>query len=321
MEKQLIGVALIALCAAGAGYVFVYPYLSGERQAQKRQAALISAGPGRQASKSVDQAKRRKALADSLNEVGNKKKTVDLGQRIEQAGLDWSKASFLLASAVIGLALGGIGFVLTLKPLVAGGGLLVGAFGLPNWILAYLRNRRTKKFIEEFPGAIDIIVRGVRAGLPLGDCFRVVANETQDPVRQEFKKIVDAQAVGMTMAEAVERFAASVPVAEVAFFAIVISLQQKAGGNLSETLSNLSAVLRDRKKMKEKVKAISSEAKASASIIGSLPFLVGGVVYLTSPDYIMVLFSTSTGNMILAGCLFWMGIGIFIMRQMINFEV
>lgn len=321
MSAKLIGALMMVICVGGVMYALVYPYLSGEIKAQKRQAALTAATSARQgSSRNNEQAKRRKAISDSLNAVDGKKKQVDLEQKIQQAGLEISKGAFFAASGACAVVLGLAVLLLIGSPLAALGALLVGGLGVPNWTLGFLRARRIKKFVHEFPGCIDVIVRGVKAGLPLGDCFRVVASEAPEPVRSEFVKVVEAQSVGMTMGEAVDRFAARVPVPEVSFFSIVINLQQKAGGNLSESLSNLSSVLRDRRKMKEKVKAISTEAKASAWIIGSLPFIVSSIVYFTNPPYMMLLFTTTTGNIIIGGSLFWMSIGVFIMRQMINFD-
>ncbi len=324
MDRQLIVVLLIVLTVGGLMYAFVYPYLSGDIKAQKRQAALTSASSDRAgAGRGVDPAKRRKAIADSLKEVEekHKKKRADLEQRISQAGLTWSKEAFLIGSVVFGLLLAFFLYVVNGDLMVVAGGAIVGMFGLPTWVLSFLRKRRINKFIEAFPGSIDIIIRGVKAGLPVADCFRVIASEGQEPVRGEFRRIVESQAVGLTIGEAVERFADRIPVPEASFFSIVINIQQKSGGNLSEALGNLSRVLRDRKKMKGKVQAMSSEAKASAGIIGSLPFLVGGAVYLTTPSYMMVLFTTNIGKVIIACGLFWMAIGVFIMRKMINFDI
>lgn len=325
MDRQIAVVVLIGVAVAALMYAFVYPYLSGDIKAQKRQAALTSGSAERGASSrgGVDPAKRRKAIAESLKEVEekNKKKRVDLEQRIMQAGLTVSKEAFLLGSVVFGLLFGFFLYVVNGDPLVAIGGVGVGVLGLPNWLLSFLRKRRIGKFIEEFPGAIDVIIRGVKAGLPVADCFRVIASEGQEPVKSEFRRIVESSAIGLSIGEAVERFAERVPVPEASFFSIVINIQQKSGGNLSEALGNLSRVLRDRKKMKGKVKAMSSEAKASAGIIGSLPFLVGGAVYLTTPSYMMVLFTTNIGKVIIACGLFWMAIGVFIMRKMINFDI
>lgn len=327
MDRQLMIVLLIAVAVGGLMYAFVYPYLSGDVRAQKRQALLAASSSDRKGSArggaASDPAKRRKAIAESLKEIEekNKVKKYDLEQRIEQAGLTISKQAFLMASVGFGLLFGLVLFAVNGQAIVGAGGVLVGIFGMPNWFLSFLRKRRMAKFIEEFPGAIDVIIRGVKAGLPVADCFRMIAVEGQEPVRSEFKTIIESQTIGLSIGEAVERFAERVPVAEASFFSIVINIQQKAGGNLSEALTNLSRVLRDRKKMKAKVQAMSSEAKSSAGIIGSLPFLVAGAVYVTTPSYMMVLFTTMTGKLIIAGCLLWMGIGVFIMRKMINFDI
>jgi tight adherence protein B len=324
MDRQLMIVVLVAVAVAGLMYAFVYPYLSGEAKAQKRAAALLAPNAERvAANKGADPAKRRKLIAESLKEIEaqNKKKKVTLEQRISQAGLSWSREAFLIGSVVFGLGLAGLLFVVNGDPLVVLGAAMVGIFGLPNWLLAFLRKRRIAKFIDAFPGSIDVIIRGVKAGLPVADCFRVIASEGQEPVRGEFRRIIESQAVGLSAGEATERFAERVPVPEASFFSIVINIQQKAGGNLSEALGNLSRVLRDRKKMQGKVKAMSSEAKASAGIIGSLPFLVGGAVYLTTPSYMMVLFTTNIGKVIIVCGLLWMSIGVFIMRKMINFDI
>ncbi len=326
MERQIAVVLLVGLAVAGLMYAFVYPYLSGDIKAQKRQAALTSGTTERTAAQrggGVDPAKRRKAIADSLKDIEtqNKKKNITLEKKMEQAGLSWTKQTFIIASAVFGALLAFFLYVVNGDPLVVLGGAAVGVFGLPQWLIAFLRKRRLAAFINEFPGAIDVIIRGVKAGLPVADCFRVIASEGQDPVRSEFRRIIESQAVGLPIGEAVERFAERVPVPEASFFSIVINIQQKSGGNLSEALGNLSRVLRDRKKMKEKVKAMSSEAKASAGIIGSLPFLVGGAVYLTTPSYMMVLFTTNIGKIIIVCGLLWMAIGVFIMRKMIDFDI
>jgi tight adherence protein B len=201
------------------------------------------------------------------------------------------------------------------------GAAAAGALGLPRWVLNFLRKRRFKKFLNAFPDAVDVIVRGVKAGLPLGDCMRVIAQEAAEPVRTEFRLAIEATGLGLSLGEASERIVERVPVPEASFFSIVINIQQKAGGNLSEALSNLSRVLRERKKLKAKVQAVSSEAKASAGIIGSLPFIVGILVWLISPRYIELLWLTSGGRIVIAVCLTWMLMGCLVMRKMINFSV
>jgi tight adherence protein B len=163
-------------------------------------------------------------------------------------------------------------------------------------------------------------VRGIKAGLPLLDSIRVIVSDAPEPVKTEFRAIVDTQAIGIPLGEACIKLYERIPLPEANFFGIVVAIQQKSGGNLSEALGNLSRVLRDRKKMKAKIKAMSMEAKASAGIIGSLPILVMLIVYITSPDYISLLWTTPTGRMLLAGSAFWMTVGIFSMKKMINFD-
>ena len=182
----------------------------------------------------------------------------------------------MVISAISGLAVAVLAFATSRSLYIAGPAAIIGVFGLPTFILAQMRKRRIAKFLVEFPNAIDIIVRGVKAGLPLGDCLRIIANEASDPVKSEFRMIVETQAMGLSLGEAVDRLAQRVPVTETNFFAIVINIQAKAGGNLSEALGNLSRVLRERKKMKGKIGAMSMEAKASAAIIGVVPFVVVG---------------------------------------------
>ena len=198
---------------------------------------------------------------------------------------------------------------------------MIGGAGLPQYALKWLRARRIAKFIANFPAAIDIIVRGVRSGLPLGDTIRIAAEECVDPVRGEFRKIVQAATVGLTLGEAVERMARSVPVAETNFFSIVISIQGQAGGNLSEALANLSRVLRERKKMKAKIVAMSMEAKASAAIIALVPFLVVAALYVSSPQYISLLWTTTHGRLIAGVALGWMAVGVAMMKKMSSFDI
>jgi tight adherence protein B len=240
---------------------------------------------------------------------------------MRQAGLSWSKNTYYLVCvcAALGtavLAVAGLrfGFIPS-----AGFGVSAGVL-LPHFFVNFKRKRRLNKFSNELPNAVDVIVRGVKAGLPLIDCLRVIANEAQEPVASEFREIVEDQTLGMPLQEAVARLPERIPLAETNFFAIVVAIQARSGGSLSEALSNLSKVLRDRRKMSGKIKAMSAEAKSSAGIIGSLPIIVAVLVYFTSPDYILLLFQTSTGNIVLAGCGLWMFIGIMVMRKMINFD-
>ena len=312
------------LAAGGILWVFIYPLLSGERRADQRKASIARSQPvavvasGRTAPKV-----RREQVEETLKEaeVRRKKlKSPPLSLRISQAGLSWSKRQFILISAGLGLVALALGFFMGIGLLPALGVGFAAGFGLPRWLLSFLKKRRERRFIEGFADAVDVIVRGVKAGLPLGDCLKVISTDAQEPVKSEFRGIVETQTIGMPLGEACTRLYENMPLAEANFFGIVISIQQKAGGNLSAALGNLSRVLRDRKKMQAKIRAMSMEAKASATIIGSLPIAVMILVYITSPNYIELLWTTPMGRLMLASCAVWMAIGVFVMKKMINFD-
>ncbi len=329
MDTNTIVIALLATLAIGGLFqAFVYPYISGDIRAEKRQIAIQSTSRAngnakRVGERQVDAEKRRKQVAESLKEVEKKgrSKKLSLEAKLRQAGLEWPKSRFYLMSAILGGVTAILVFFFSGDPLYVLPGLLIGAFGLPNWVVGHLKKRRIKKFIAGFPDAVDIIIRGVRAGLPLGDCLRVIAGESAEPVRSEFRQIIEATTLGLPLGEAVDRLYERVPVTESNFFSIVLNIQQKSGGNLSEALGNLSRVLRDRKKMAMKIQAMSSEAKASAGIIGALPFCVTGLLYLSSPRYIELIWITSTGRTVLAVCAFWMFLGVMMMKKMISFDM
>jgi tight adherence protein B len=315
--NPLILAAFIAVALGGLAFVLT----SGETKAQKRQAALQKGGVKVKDS-AIERSARKKQIADSLKDLEKRrgKTRVSLDVKLQQAGLLISRQQFMIFSAIGGLAFAVLVFVISHSLYIAGPAVIIGVFGLPNLALAQMRKRRIKKFVAEFPNAIDIIVRGVKAGLPLGDCLRIIGNEASEPVRGEFRMISETQAMGLSLGEAVDRIAQRVPVTESNFFAIVINIQAKAGGNLSEALSNLSRVLRERKKMKGKIGAMSMEAKASAAIIGAVPFVVVGLLYVSSPTYVSLLWTTTHGQMISCGALVWMGIGIVMMKKMITFD-
>ena len=327
MSMQTLAMfALVAFAVGGVIWVFVYPLLSGERHAELRQQSVIRTDPAASRAAATSRAGpkvRREQVEESLKELElrqKKLKNVPLQLRISQAGLTWSKRQFIIVSAVVGLVLFVAGFMMSGTPLVAAGMGFAGGFGLPRWLLSFLKKRRENKFLYNFPDAVDVIVRGVKAGLPLGDCLRIIANEAQEPVRGEFKTIVESQQVGIPMGEACQKLYERMPLPEANFFGIVVGIQQKSGGNLSEALGNLSRVLRDRKKMKAKIQAMSMEAKASAVIIAALPFCVMVLVYITSPTYIELLWTHQTGRFMMACCAIWMSMGVFVMKKMINFD-
>lgn len=322
MDMQQLIVAVLAVVAVGGiGIAFVEPILTGANRAEKRQAALSVSRAGRRAQEEAGS--RRKQIADSLKELEQRQQTkkLTLEQRFEQAGVEWTRKTYILISVGCAFGLAILLLVITGMPLVALGGLIAGGLGLPRWILKRFAKKRQAKFIEEFPNAIDAIVRGIKSGLPLNDCFRLIATEAKDPVKGEFRSIVEAQTMGMSVPDAVARIYERIPLSEVNFFSIVIQIQSKSGGNLGEILQNLSKVIRDRKKLRDKVGAMSMEAKSSATIIGALPFLVGSLVYMGSPAYISLLWTTTSGQIGLVACITIMLVGILVMRKMINFEV
>jgi tight adherence protein B len=317
VSSPMILAGLVAVAIGGLALVFT----SGDSQADKRKAALQKGG-GKTKDVGLEKIARKKQIADSLKELENKsgRKRANLDTRLQQAGLSISRRQYMIFSALGGLAVSLLVYMATHSPYIAAPAAIIGVFGLPGFVLGRLRKRRISKFINEFPNSIDIIVRGVKAGLPLGDCMRIIANEASEPVRGEFRMIVETQAMGLSLGEAVDRVAQRVPITEANFFAIVINIQSKAGGNLSEALGNLSRVLRERKKMKGKIGAMSMEAKASAAIIGAVPFVVVGLLYMSSPAYVSLLWTTTHGKIISCIALCWMGIGIAMMKKMITFD-
>ena len=320
---QIIAVFFLASVAiGGVVYVFIYPYLSGERKVEQRVQNVARTEPLARTARGP-QKSRRDVVESSLKdfeERRKKSKRVPISVRISRAGLSWSKRQFAMVSAGIGLAMFAFG-LLSGTGLVAAAGLgFAGAFGVPRWLLSFMRKRREAKFLAALPDAVDVIVRGVKAGLPLLDCIKMITVESPEPLKKEFRLIMETQAIGMPLGEACAKLYDRMPLPEANFFGIVVAIQQKAGGNLSEALGNLSKVLRDRKKMRAKIQAMSQEAKTSAAIIGALPVAVMILVYLTAPQYITLLFTHSMGHVMLAGSAVWMTIGVLVMKKMINFD-
>jgi tight adherence protein B len=316
---------LALLTVAGVGYAFVGT--SNTNANAKKRIQNIKQGTAVTSTQNKAQQKerdRRKTVQKTLKDLEERQKEekarISLQTRIEQAGLKFTPVVYWIGSLVLGV----IGFLLLftsgvhVSVAVAAGA--AAALGLPRWLLNYLTLRRQKVFLEEFSNALDVIVRGVKAGLPLSECLNIVARESPDPVGSEFRRVVEGARVGVTLEEGLTRMYERMPVPEVNFFVIVLSIQQKSGGNLSEALGNLSNVLRERKLMRGKIQAMSSEAKASAGIIGSLPPGVMGLIYVSTPSYIQVLFSEQVGNIILIAGAAWMALGVLVMKKMINFN-
>ena len=313
---------LVTIAIGGVAWVFVYPYLSGEKKAERRMASVARAEPIARPTRSAGKS-RREQVEGSLKVIEERRKKFKrppLSVRLTQAGLSWSKRRFMITAGALGV--GGFVVMMVLRTglLPALGIGFAAGCGLPFWVLSYLKKRREAKFLAAFPDAVDVIVRGIKAGLPLLDSLKLIATDAEEPVRSEFRSIIDTQTIGMPIGEACLKLYESIPVAEANFFGIVVSIQQRAGGNLSEALGNLSRVLRDRKKMKAKIQAMSMEAKASASIIGALPIAVMALVWITSPAYIELLWTDPLGHVMLACSAAWMLTGVLVMRKMINFD-
>lgn len=327
MDIALIGAVLAFIAIGGVGFVLTsnkQPQAANRRVKAVAVAATSKNVDRRKQATEVAALKRRQSTAEALKELSNNEKQsrrrrFSVKGQLAQAGLTYSPTVFWIASAVVAVVLGLTGLIVQ-GPIGAAMGFFIGLLGLPRWALGMMVEGRQKKFGNQLADAIDIIVRGVKSGLPLNQCMRIIGAESPEPLRTEFQALVDASAMGVPMEQSLQRMYERMPLPEVNFFAIVLVIQQKTGGNLSESLGNLSTVLRSRKLMKEKVKALSSEAKASAWIIGSLPIIVISMVYFTRPEYIMILFTDPVGNLVLLGAAAMMATGIFVMNKMVNFK-
>jgi tight adherence protein B len=327
-DLMIGGLLLLGAISIGTiVYLLINPYFSGERRTDKRIQGVTGNRPrvGLGKVQAEVAQNRKRQVAETLQELEEREKArskVTVRLRLERAGLETTPQTFWMASIACGVLVGlGIwASAPNLPILVPLLGTFVGTWGLPRWILARLTRRRQFKFIDEFANSIDIIVRGVKSGLPLNECLGIISREAPQPIAGEFTDLVEQQRVGVPLGEAFERMMRRMPLPEVRFFAIVISIQQHAGGNLSEALGNLAGVLRDRKTLQAKVRALSAEAKASAAVLGALPFVVMLLVYITTPAYIALLWTTQVGQLLLVGAGIWMSVGILVMKKMINFK-
>jgi tight adherence protein B len=244
-----------------------------------------------------------------------------LRQRLQQSGKSWTLSQYALVSiglvVILTLALTFQGLPMMLALLV---GLFIGV-GVPHFVIGKLIKRRVGKFTAKFPDAIDLMVRGLRSGLPISETIGVVADEVPGPISDEFRSVSDKMKIGRTMDAALQETADRLGTPEIQFFVITLAIQRETGGNLAETLANLSDVLRKRSAMKLKIKAMSSESKASAWIVGSLPFIVFAMILFINGSYMQKFFEDERLMIAGAGGLMWMGIGVFIMAKMVDFEI
>lgn len=317
---------LTALMAGTTAGLLLWGLLGKQsEQTGKLEQRLSNLGLRRSGLDTVDEeARAREAMQRALKELESLRKSEGrsaLQALLNSSGTNRSVRRHVVVSALVS----GLAFIvlsITVKNLILAAILaLVAGTGLPVVHLRLLANRRKAIFAEDLPGAIDLIVRGIRAGLPLIDCMKMTATEWREPLRSEFLQVLNDMGVGLTIRSAVLRFAERINLQEARLFAIVIAIQSQSGGNLSEVLLNLADMLRERGKLIQKIRAMTSEARTSAWIIGTIPFLILGAVTILSPDYLIPLFETSLGKLILFGCGMWMGVGILVMRSMMRVDL
>lgn len=328
--KNIALMFTVAIAVGGLAIAVLYPLLMSNK-AEKRVEQISDGrkdtkGNSLRARLAEDKTdNRRRQIQDSLNQIGDEqkqsKKKATLRTLIQQAGLQTPVKVFWVMSAVVGVGLAVAPLMFGLPWFVAMGLGFVGFLGLPRWFLGYLCKRRQNVFLNDFADAIDVMVRALKAGLPVSESMKIISTELGAPVGPEFLEVVEGQRIGISIDQGIERMYERMPLSEVNFLAIVMTIQSKTGGNLSEALGNLSRVLRDRKKMKLKIRSVSQEAKSSAAIIGSLPFVIMGALTILNPNYMNPLFETSLGNILLVGSATWMTIGVLVMRKMISFEI
>lgn len=326
MLLPILAAVLAFITIGGVGWVLVGGDDSSS-QAVKRAKTMggvraeAAASAKRAAAANTPEARRKQILLQ-LQEVDRRerKARMTMGAKLKQAGLSLSVRTFVIISVVAGLVGALLAFVLGANIIIVLGVGIAAGLGLPRWIIGMKAKARMKKFSLAFADAIDILVRGIKTGLPVHDCFKIIARESPEPLAGEFRILVEGMGVGLTLAQALDKMYERMPTPELKFFAIVIAIQQKSGGNLAEALGNLTTVLRARRMMVEKIKALSSEAIASAGIIASLPPAVMILVMLSNPSYMMLMFTDIRGQVMLMGAALWMATGVFVMKRMISFK-
>jgi tight adherence protein B len=324
MIMGAVGVLVLALIIVSIGLM---NSLYGPRARLERRLNTVGGptggGGGKGGGKAQSGMKRKdiEAKLKAAEQMKRQQRGYKLQEKLIQAGLKTTPKQFWIYSIISGAVFTLLAYVITQIPYTIPAGLLVGTFGIPRFVLRYLVNKRLKAFTANFANAIDLIVRGVKTGMTVAECLSIVGKEMPDPIGIEFRHITESIQMGVTLEDCLNRLITRVPTNEARFFTIVLITQQTTGGNLAETLAKLSGILRDRKKMRDKIKALSSEAKSSASIIGAMPFAVAGVLSFTAPDYVSLLITTNAGNwcIVIGACSF--GTGILVMRKMINFEI
>lgn len=321
-------IMLITMTAAGGmilliiGAVVLSILAKPKMQLKKRVDALGTIATTGSVSAKAEN-RRQKRIQDKLKGLGEVKEkesiTDKIGVGLLQAGLQVEPTHFFFVCLGLATVAGIFPLISGMDWFISPVAAIIAGIGVPKFMLNLMAKRRQNEFTQHFAEAIDVITRGIRSGLPVGECLNIIGREFEGPVGEEFTMIVEGQRLGMTLDDILGRALKRIPTAEFKFFAIVLQIQKQTGGNLADTLDNLSEVLRDRKRMKDKIQALSSEAKSSAAIIASLPFAVLGLLSLVNPDYVNTLFTEGV-HLIYIG-LTQMAVGVLVMRQMINFDI
>jgi len=323
-----MSIVQVLLVAVGLTMLIVLGYvaLRGKSPAKESQRRLQSVRY-RHSESTVDkvESQLKKAIAarkPKMHRVaGSKSRLEALALRLERTGKRWTLTQYLYASLGTALTVAALVYLRSGAALLSLGiGVLLGA-GIPHLVVGFLVKKRTNGFNTRFPDGIELLVRGLRSGLPVGETLGLVSSEIPGPVGEEFKAVVERMRIGRTMEESLQVTADKLGTPEFQFFVITLAIQRETGGNLAETLSNLADVLRKRAQMKLKIKAMSSESKASAYIVGSLPFIVFGLIWMINQPYMANFFKDERLMIAGIGGLVWMSIGAFIMAKMVNFEI
>lgn len=322
---------IIILVIVLTGIGMMAALIMNQKGEERRRAMSVIRGQsgapdGRAGDAKGAQDRRRAEIAKKLKEQqGEKdkkgKKRFTTKDLLMQAGMKISPKQFWINSLIFAVVVAVLAFVVTRAPFVVLMVFITGFLGLPKMFVKWKIGRRQKKFLMEFADALEAMVRLLKAGMPVTEAISMVGREFTGPVGEEMSHIYDAQKIGTPLFEAVIDCARRMPLPEVQMFATAIAIQAQTGASLSEILMNLAGVIRARFKLKRKVKALSSEAKASAMIIGSLPVVVGGGMYAINPDQVGVLFTDPFGRVLLGIAIVWMGFGVLVMKLMINFKV
>jgi len=305
--------------------VMVALLMGGSQKSKKRTLSVIrgqSVGNQKESDDAV-QNKRWAEIAKKLKDNGEKDRRGRklLEMRLQMAGLSISAKQFWIYSAILAAFVLILTVVMGFSPFVILMAGITALLGVPRLVLRDLIKRRQKKFLSEFADALEAMVRLLKAGMPVSEAILMASKEFSGPVGEEMSRIYDAQKIGIPLAEAAMDGAERMPLTEMQMFATGIAIQAQTGASLSEVLTNLAGVIRARFRLKRKVQALTSEAKSSAMIIGALPFVVGGGIYFINKDYVSILYTDPTGKMLLAGAAIWMGLGVLVMKIMINFKV